>query len=177
MVSGYKAFNQNMTNRYGTPFLVGETYHATGPISFGNNGNGFHMCKNLCDVFRYFPCFEEDISVAKVTGSGNIVSFDDDYNGYYDMCAVEIITIDSLLTCEEIIDKMLKDHEMNNRKFLSTFGLREKEKIKFLKKYRDNTQMLSYVLYYQYGIKRAFELSSEEKKELRKVLTYGQDNN
>lgn len=177
MVKGYKAFNKNMTNRYGTPFIVGETYHATGEISFGNDGNGFHMCKNLCDVFRYFPCFEEEICVAQVTGTGQIVTYEDDYNGYYDMYAVETITIDALLRREEIIAKMLADHDGNNCKFLATFGLNDQEKVKFLKKYRQTPHMLSYVLYYQYGIKEAFELNIEKKKELRKVLTYGQDNN
>lgn len=178
MVKGYKAFNQDMTNRYGIPFSVGHTYQATGAISFGNNGNGFHMCKNLCDVFRFFPCFEQEIKVAEVTGAGQLVRYDDEYNGYYDMYAVEILYIKNILTRDNIISSMLMTHELNLKKFLMTFSLTEEEKRKFLQKYYQNKQIISWLLYYQYGRKDAFTLNSEQTQlELRKVLTYGQNNN
>ena len=88
-VKGYKAFNKDATNRYGKPFTEGETYRVTGDIKFGNDGNGFHMCKALSDVFRYVKAEEEDVLVAEVTGRGKYVRRDDNYYGYYDMYACE----------------------------------------------------------------------------------------
>ena len=58
-VKGYKAFNKDKTNRYGLPFTEGVTYKVGGDISFGNAGNGFHMCTHLSDVFRYFDAIDD----------------------------------------------------------------------------------------------------------------------
>ena len=63
-VKGYKAFNCDATNRYGMPFTEGQTYRVEGEISFGNRGNGFHMCTAWSDVFRYVNATEEDVLVA-----------------------------------------------------------------------------------------------------------------
>ena len=175
-VKGYKAFNNDKTNRYGLPFVEGETYHMDGPISFGNNGNGFHMCANLSDVFRFFEYQDEEVCVAEVTGSGTIIKYDDEYNGYYDMYSVSQITIDKFLSRKEIIAHMLKDHEFNNQKFLMTFKLTEVEKVRYLKKYRHNEHMLKWLLFYQYG-KDLYKVPYEEGKEqIRMVLENGQDN-
>ena len=56
-------FNDDLTNRYGTKFEVGKTYHANGDIKFGNDGNGFHMCKNIEDTLRYFDAFNDNIRI------------------------------------------------------------------------------------------------------------------
>ncbi len=171
-VKGYKAFNSDMTNRYGLPFEVGSRYKVDGEVKFGNDGNGFHMCKELCDVFRYFD--KDNVVVAEVTGTGRITKFDDDYNGYYDMYAVEEITIDRIMTREEIIEIMLCSHELANKKFLSTFVLTEEEKMQFLKQFKKNISILEYLFYYQFGYKDVFHMSSREKEEcLRKVCRYG----
>ena len=34
-------------NNYGKKFSVGKIYITSGTIKFGNNGNGFHLCKNI----------------------------------------------------------------------------------------------------------------------------------
>ena len=52
-VKDYNAFNYNSTNRYNMPFAEGQSYRVEGDISFGNHGDGFHMCIALSDVFRY----------------------------------------------------------------------------------------------------------------------------
>ena len=44
---GYKCFNKDMTNRYGVAFLVGGIYSSDNVPKFGNEGHGFHFCKNL----------------------------------------------------------------------------------------------------------------------------------
>lgn len=175
-VRGYKAFNKDMTNRYGLPFEVGSTYRVTGIVSFGNDGNGFHMCTNLCDVFRYFN--SEDSVVAEVIGRGKCVKYDDDYNGYYDMYACEEITIEKLLSREEILARMLTAHDLNNKKFLMTYILTDEEKREYLRLYCRNITMLEWLLYYQFGYKEIFGLGLEEReKELKKVFNYGQDSN
>ena len=119
-VKGYKAFNKDSTNRYGKPFTEGETYMVTGDIKFGNDGNGFHMCTSLSDVFRYVNATEEEVLVAKVTGRGKKVCVDDDYYGYYDMYACEEITIDKFLSREEVIEEILNASSYQVKKFIVT---------------------------------------------------------
>ena len=106
-VRGYKAFNIDATNRYGKPFTEGETYQVEGEIKFGNDGNGYHMCTALSDVFRYVDATEKNVLVAEVTGRGEYAKYDDIYYGYYDMYSFEEITIDRFMTRDEIIEKML----------------------------------------------------------------------
>ncbi len=176
-IKGYKAFNSDKTNRYGLPFEEGQTYMMEGPISFGNNGHGFHMCTNLADVFRFFKYEGEDVCVAEVTGRGTMVKTDDEYNGYYDMYVVSEITIEKFLSRQEIIAKMLRDHEFNNQKFLMTFHLTEQEKARYLKKYRHNEPMLKWLLYYQFDCKDLYSIPYEEgKRQIRMVLKHGQNN-
>lgn len=175
-LKGYKVFNSDMTNRYGLPFEVGSTYRVNGEISFGNQGNGFHMCKNICDVFRFFD--SDDIIVAEVTGRGRCAEYSDEYNGYYDMYAVEEITIDKILSRAEIISKMLSSSDFDNKKFLMTFNLSEEEKQEYLRLYSKNLTMLEWLVYYQFGYKKIFEMEfSEKKEELKKVFNYGQSSN
>ena len=116
-VVGYKCFNKDHTNRYGMEFVVGRTYtSASSDVSFGNNNkSGYHMCKNLEDTFRYFPADSEEISVARVRGSGNIITRDDEYNGFYDMYSVERLHIDKFLTREEIIECKKQCEEVLNK--------------------------------------------------------------
>ena len=128
-VKGYKAFNKDATNRYGQPFTEGGTYHVEGEVKFGNDGNGYHMCTSLSDVFRYVNATEDDVLVALVTGRGKYDKYDDTYYGYYDMYSFEEMTIDKFLSREEVIERMLNSpaHEVN--KFLSTCRLSEEEKV------------------------------------------------
>ena len=47
--------------------------------NFGNNGNGFHMCLNFEDTFRYI----ENPILCEVTGYGTISDeFSDEYNHF-----------------------------------------------------------------------------------------------
>lgn len=177
-VKGYKAFNKDATNRYGKPFTEGETYHVDGEIKFGNDGNGFHMCTALSDVFRYVNAVEDDVLVAEVTGRGQMVHFDDNYYGYYDMFACEEITIDKFLSRTEVIDRILNSPVHEVRKFLTTCRLSEEEKVQFARKFRDDIETIKYLLYHHFGCKEVFkEFTDKEKRQLRLVLKYGQDNN
>ena len=152
-IKGYKAFNKDKTNRYGITFEEGKTYQIEGEIRFGNQGNGYHICTHLCDVFRYVNC-KEGIEVALVLGSGKVHHYDDEYYGYYDMFAVEQMTILRFLSREEILAYALKMHELDSKKFLSSFQLTDEEKRVFIKKYQNNYAMLMFLSFYQLGAKK-----------------------
>jgi len=156
MVNGYKCFNEDLTNRYGFKFEVGNKYKVDGIINFGINGNGFHMCERLEDTLRYFDAMNLEVSVCEVVGSGEIVSFYDEYNGYYDIYTVEEISIIRKIDREEIISMMLNVNEVRALRFLQLYKLNDEE-IKFFRdKYKNNVMILDVIDYYQYGIKDVY---------------------
>ena len=148
-IIGYKAFDKNLVNRYGTKFQVGKIYIAEGIVKFGNNGNGFHLCKNMEDTFRYFDAMEKEIDVCKVSGSGDIVEYCDEYYGYYDMYAVSELEILSKLSRKEIIDYALRLNDIRLKRFLSGYKLNDEELELFIKKYKDNISVKQVIDYYQ----------------------------
>lgn len=176
-VKGYKAFNVDSTNRYGMPFTEGETYRVEGEVSFGNDGNGFHMCKSLCDVFRYFKATEEDVLVAEVTGRGNYAHRDDNYYGYYDMYAFEEITIDKFLERDEVIDKILSSPPHEVIKFIVTCRVSDEEAVKIARKFRHNVEVIKALLFYHYRHSEIYKMSKSEEECIRLVLKDGQNNN
>lgn len=149
IIRGYKAFNKDMTNRYNLPFEEGKTYIAHGPLVFGNKGNGFHFCKRLEDTLRYFPAMEEEIKIASVTSYDEVREYWDDYYGYYDMYSARKISIDKILTREEIINKYLDLYEERVERFLSGYRLTEKEIELFRLKYPNNIKIQLAISYYQ----------------------------
>lgn len=149
IIRGYKAFNKDMTNRYNLPFEEGKTYIVHGPLVFGNKGNGFHFCKRLEDTLRYFPAMEEEIKIASVTSYDEVREYWDDYYGYYDMYSARKISIDKILTREEIINKYLDLYEERVERFLSGYRLTEKEIELFRLKYPNNIKIQLAISYYQ----------------------------
>ncbi len=156
MVEGFKCFDKGLINRYGTKFEIGVSYHANGNIQFGNRGNGFHMCKNMEDTFRYFPATEEEVSVCYVKGSGNIDEGRDDYNEYYDMYAAENIEIIKKLEREEIINYALDLPSYRVIRFIQTFKLNNDEIELFKDKFSKNIDVINAISYYQLGDKEVY---------------------
>ena len=146
-IRGYKCFNKDFTNRYGRKFSIGQIYVAPGIIIFGNNGNGFHLCKNIEDTFRYYDT--SNIIVCEVIGSGEYVEYSDEYNEYYDMYSVEKLQIIRELSREEIIEEGLNLNEIRVKRFLSTFKLTQEEIDNFKSKFRNNRNILNILAYYQ----------------------------
>ena len=144
---GYKSFNADMTNRYGKKFEIGKIYEVNGPIKFGNNGNGFHMCKNMEDTFRYFDT--SNIAVCEVNGFGKKKKYNDEYYGYYDMYAFEKIEILKLLRRKEILEYMLKTSPYRVARFIQLFNLYEDELELFEDKFRNENKVIDYINYYQ----------------------------
>lgn len=155
---GYKCFNEDMTNRYGLKLEVGKIYGVNGEIKFGNDGNGYHFCKNMEDTFRYFDAMNNDVSICLVKGTGKIIEYEDDYNGYYDMYASENIEVLKRLTREEIIMYALNLNSISVCRFIQGFKLTDEEIELFKEKFSKNNNVLSYIDYYQLKNKDAFKL-------------------
>ena len=148
-IIGYKAFDKGLINRYGTKFEVGKIYIAEGAVKFGNQGNGFHLCKNMEDTFRYFDGMESEIDICKVKGSGDAIEYYDEYYGYYDMYAVSELEILSKLSREEIIDYALRLNDIRIKRFLSGYKLTDEELDIFINKYKNSIDVKKVIDYYQ----------------------------
>ncbi len=151
---GYKGFEKGLKNRYGKQFVVGESYQTKGDIEFGNEGKGYHFCQHLGDVFRFFnPEYVDVALVSTMDEYPDLVHYDDDYNGYYDMYSCRNIKIEKLLSREEIISTMLKETEHNIEKFIKTFKLNDEEAELFASK---SIHLKNAIQYYHYGDKEVY---------------------
>ena len=148
-VTGYKCFYKDMINNYGKKFSVGKIYVTSNALKQGLNGNGFHMCKNIEDTFRFFDTSKFDINVCKVIGRGNIIEFSDEYNGYYDMYCVEKLEIEKMLSREELINIGLTLNEIRAERFVSTLSLKPDEIKLFKERYKKYNNILKAIAYYQ----------------------------
>ena len=125
------------------------------------------------DVFRYVNAFDEEVQVAAVTGSGDCVVFNDEYEGYYDMYACEKIQIDKFLSRDEVIALMLRAHVFDVTKFIKTYKMTSNEIAIFFKKFTGQMDIERLLLYYQCGQKQVYENGYC----MKKVLEYGQNSN
>jgi len=155
-ILGYKCFNKDLMNSYGKKFSVGKIYVALGTIKFGICGNGFHICKNIEDTFRYFDSSKNDICVCEVIGSGDIAEGFDEYNGYFDMYSVEKLEIIKQLTREELIEIGLNLHELRALRFVSTLSLTQNEVNLFKEKFNNCKDILNAIAYYQENDKEVY---------------------
>lgn len=165
MILGYKCFNKDLTNRYGQRFEVGKTYHITGNITFGNTGNGFHICSNLEDTLRYFDTFNEEVCICEVKGTGTNIVYNDEYNGYYDMYAVESLTIIRILNREEIINIGLNLNQIRVFRFIQGYKLTKEEINLFKNKFINYSSVLKAIAYYQEGDTNIYNRKKLIKKE------------
>lgn len=150
-IKGYKCFNKNLVNRYGKEFAVGQIYIARGILKYGNDGNGFHLCKNIEDTFRFFDTSKKDICICEVIGSGKMLEREDCENEYFDMYCVEKLEIIKQLTREEIISTGLALNQYRVKRFISTLSLTPKEIELFKQKFYDDGDILDAIAYYQEG--------------------------
>ena len=124
-IIGYKGFNKNFTNRHGDKFEIGKVYHADGEIKWGNQGNGFHLCSNIEDCFRYVD--PNNSIMTEVLGFGKMKKYDDEYYGYYDMYVAEYLRIIRVISREDIIDMMLHTYLERRERFIRNFNLTDEE--------------------------------------------------
>ena len=154
MISGYKCFDKGLKTHYGDELEVGKVYHVKDNIRFQQSG--FHMCQNLEDTLRYFDAFNDEVVVASVTGFGKINEYEDDYNGFYNMYAVEYLLINRILSHEEIIDYALHLPPYRVKRFISLFKLMPDEIKLFQEKYANESDVLNTIDYYQNGISDSY---------------------
>lgn len=152
-VRGYKAYD-NMNDRFSNECEVGKEYFVEGPIKFKEHG--FHFCKNLEDVFRYYDGFDENTVICEVEGYGDIDTYDDDFYGYYDMYASSNLKIIKVLSREEIIDIVINRSIDSIIRFISGFKLTEFEEGMILDKFKEEI-IEKYISYYQKNDKEAFQ--------------------
>ena len=149
-IPGYKSFNLDRTNCYGKIFEEGKKYHCDGEIKFGPRGNGFHYAERFEDTIRYSgnpsSGSVRDVAIAKVIGSGTIVSSFDDYNEYFDMYACSDLYVDKFLTRDEIISLALDLPELRMCRFLSLYKLTSDE----IALFKNKNNIVERCLYYQY---------------------------
>lgn len=162
MLIGYKAFSNDMKNRYGMKFEEGNFYKVKGVLKFGNGGNGFHFCKRLEDTLRYVDAMNQNIKIAKILSFGEYLEYSDEYYGYYDMYVTSSIFIEKILSREEIIDYVLKSPILSIERFLKGYKLSSNEILFFKDKYSNQIQILDIISYYQEG-----KLDTYEKKYIK----------
>lgn len=148
-MKGYKAFNKDMTNRYGMKFEEGKTYSVEGELKFGVKGNGFHFCKRLEDTLRYVPGMNEEIAIAKVSSTSKRMEYVDEYYDYYDMYVCRTLKIDKILSREEIVKMFLYAPPQRVIRFVSGYKLTEEEIELFREIYKDEKDVLKAISYHQ----------------------------
>ncbi len=163
---GFKAFNKNMTNQYGLQFEEGKTYSIPDNmiLTKGTNGTGFHYTPYLEDTLRYVNGMLEEIKIARVTAGKEIITFDDEYNGYYDISAARELTIDHIMTREEILNHMLKQSDFSLIRFVQGYKLTKEEINEIIKKFHYNPALSLAIDYYQNGNHEAYNEFYKVKK-------------
>ncbi len=151
---GYKAFNKGLTDNYGNIYELNKNYFYDGNIKFKQSG--FHFCENLEDVLRYYNSFERDIEICLIKAFGNIVTYNDEYYGYYNMHSSSNFMILKVLSRKEIIDIMLNTNEVRICRFIMGFKLTEDEIDIILNKF-NSKMIIDYISYYQKNDKDVFK--------------------
>lgn len=158
MIEGYKAFYKELINSYGQKFEVGHYYEidTNGQgVKYGNDGIGYHFCKNLEDCLRFFDGLNQDIAIAKVLAIGENKEWFDNYYGYYDVYVTSHMYIEHLLNRKEIIEYALKLHPCKLRRFIQGYRLTEEEMSLLIE--NDSYGFIKKdIRYYQLGDKNAY---------------------
>jgi len=149
-IVGYKSLDKDFKTSNGVQLEVGKLYIAEGRIKAGPSGNGYHMCKNIEDTFRYCNALTEETHICKVVGSGKIDFYEDTYYDY-EIMAAERMKILKLLSREEVLKEGLALNWYRAERFVSTFKLNEVEIEAFKAKYQNKQNVLDAIAYYQEG--------------------------
>lgn len=156
-ITGYKAFNIDMTNQYGMKFEEGKTYTISGEVRKGTHGNGYHFAKNLEDSIHFIIDDKHDnVVVAKVTGKGNIQTFSTEDKEFDDLYVASSLTVDHIMTREEVIHHMLEKNVISAQHFIRKFPLNAEEQHSFKTKFSGDIGFQRAMAYYQEGDKEIY---------------------
>lgn len=152
-IKGYKSFKQGLITNGDIKFEVGVPMHSNGEIKAGPiGGNGFHMCLNFEDTFRFI----ENPILCEVTGYGIISKeYIDDYNGYYGIYACSDMIVNRIMPREEIIEMAKSLYEERLIRFIMTYKMTEKETDGLLT-INPSKRLIKHIEYYQKGNTNAF---------------------
>lgn len=148
---GYKAFEEELVNRYGQRFEIGKEYKIEGPLVFSFNakghGHGFNFCANLEDTLRYVD--GSKAIIALVEAIGNLKKYDDEYYGYYDMFITDQIKLIKVLTLEEVFEYACNLSEERLVRMIRDYNQFTSEEILFFKvKFHTSRHVLEMIDYY-----------------------------
>lgn len=131
-INVFKAFKEDLTNKYGQSFEVGVVYSKSNRVlKFGKNGSGYHVSVQLADTFRFFnPC--RDNVYCEVVGFGNMVQQDNYLYRSDTMYVVEKMKIIKIMTREDIFRYVLHSSIDEFRRFLALYPF-NKEELELLK--------------------------------------------
>lgn len=155
---GFKALNKQMMNQYGNKFEEHTTYSIPNNIELtkGPMGTGWHFTPYLEDTLRYVDGMTKNIKIVKVIARKEIITFDDEYNGYYDISATREITIEHILTRKEIINYMLHRPTPAMIRFISGYKLKEEEIALIKESFHHNLNISLAIEYYQKDNKEVY---------------------
>ena len=124
-MKGYKAFEEGLTNRYGFTYELGKKYYLNGELNWKKNG--FHFCTRPEDTLRYIDAYNHPYNICEVNGSGQIVLYEDEYYGFYDMYASSEMEILRIVPREEIFDMVINSYGDRVKRFISLTELTQDE--------------------------------------------------
>ena len=96
-IFAYKGFDKNFCCR-GFQYEVGKKYHITGNLEICKNG--FHACKDLTNIFNYYPMENSRFAIVKLWG--------DVLYGDNKMCASDIEIVEEL-SLKDIVKRYSKE--------------------------------------------------------------------
>ena len=114
---GYKALNKGLINRYGFQYELGKKYVLIGKLKWGKNG--FHFCSRPEDTLRYVDSWNDEIDIVEIEGSGDLILYEDEYYGYYDMYCSSEMTLNRIISREEMFNMIINSHDENRVKRLA----------------------------------------------------------
>ena len=150
---GYKVFYNGLIDSFGNKHTIGTKYKLDGEVKWSQNG--FHFCKRPEDTLRNFDDFNNKLEIALIHASGNIVEYDDEYYGYYDMFASSEYKIIRVMSREEIVREVLTSKNIfRQKRLLERMRLTEEQ----LKLFKGLSEELDDVIsYYQYHDTEAYQ--------------------
>ena len=142
-MKGYKVLDKGLINQYGTKYEIGKIYYLDGELKYKKNG--FHFCERPEDTLKFIEYFDSDIDMTEVEGSGEIVTYDDEYYGFYDLHASSIMVINRIIPREEYFDEIINSKNPDRIKRLaSLIKLSKLEKDIILKLYPSAKSTIDY---------------------------------
>lgn len=128
-------------------------YKLDGEVKWSQNG--FHFCKRPEDTLRNFDDFNNELEIALIQASGNIIGYDDEYYGYYDMFASSEYKIIRVMSREEIVREVLTSKNIfRQKRLLERMRLTEEQ----LKLFKGLSEELDDIIsYYQYHDTKVYQ--------------------